>query len=262
MQDILIVGNITKDVYLRLDDHKNHFEKDQDDVDWLDFAFNGDTHEFFSRVAVFGGSAITKEVFTNFDINFSVSLASTEQKPIHRYILCHGDAPHYLSPIEFTRNKWVNPKNPPSWIYLDRSANITIDFVNDLVNYLEHHPEVKLSTFVHKYANINAPYFIDLLKRSTLIISDTKSKFPPHIQILNNRVLCQNNTLSWTKKEKEDISTHLTINQTLASTIFAALLRGNTVEKALKIGVANLELSTLNSTASLEMIQQYIEENR
>ena len=68
--------------------------------------------------------------------------------------------------------------------------------------------------------------------------------------------------LSWTKKEKEDISTHLTINQTLASTIFAALLRGNTVEKALKIGVANLELSTLNSTASLEMIQQYIEENR
>ena len=71
MQDILIVGNITKDVYLRLDDHKNHFEKDQDDVDWLDFAFNGDTHEFFSRVAVFGGSAITKEVFTNFDINLA-----------------------------------------------------------------------------------------------------------------------------------------------------------------------------------------------
>ncbi len=262
MQDILIVGNVTKDVYLRLDSHKNHFEKDQDGTEWLDLAFNGDTHKFFSRVAVFGGSAITKEVFTNFNINFSANLASTEQTPIHRYILCRGDAPHYFSPVEFTRNKWVEPKTPPNWIYLDRSANITIDFANDLIYYLERFPKTKLVTFVHKYANINAPYFIELIKKSTLIISDTKSNFPPHIQISNNRIFCQNSSLSWAKKEKENINTHLTITQTLASTVFAALLRGNTVEKALKISVANLELSTLNSTASLEMIQQYIEENR
>ena len=39
MDDVLIVGNVLKDVYLRLDNRKNHFETDQNKVAWLDLAF-------------------------------------------------------------------------------------------------------------------------------------------------------------------------------------------------------------------------------
>ena len=46
MQSILIVGNITKDVYLRLDNRKNHFETDQNHIKWLDLAFDGTSHRY------------------------------------------------------------------------------------------------------------------------------------------------------------------------------------------------------------------------
>ena len=35
-----------------MDNRKNQFEADQNNVKWLDFAFNGSSHEYFSRVSI------------------------------------------------------------------------------------------------------------------------------------------------------------------------------------------------------------------
>ena len=62
MSNILIVGNIIKDVYLRLDERLNNFEIDEHNVPWLDLGFNGSTYNFFNRISIYGGAAVTLEV--------------------------------------------------------------------------------------------------------------------------------------------------------------------------------------------------------
>ena len=59
MQKVAIIGNITKDIYLRLDNRVNKFEEDEHHIKWLDFAFNGSSHDYFSRVAIYGGASIS-----------------------------------------------------------------------------------------------------------------------------------------------------------------------------------------------------------
>ena len=54
MQSVVIIGNVTKDVYLRLDNRKNNFETDQNNIKWLDIAFNDSHHNYFSRVSIYG----------------------------------------------------------------------------------------------------------------------------------------------------------------------------------------------------------------
>ena len=97
MQSILIVGNITKDVYLRLDNRKNHFETDQNHIKWLDLAFDGTSHRYYSRVSIYGGTSISLEVLSRFGLNAEISDASatfidgnfttTDDKVVFRYFL-------------------------------------------------------------------------------------------------------------------------------------------------------------------------------
>ena len=70
---ILIVGNILKDVYLSLDERQNKVETDENGTPWMDVAFNGESHPFFSRTSVFGGAAVTLEVFKKLGIEASIS---------------------------------------------------------------------------------------------------------------------------------------------------------------------------------------------
>ena len=52
MSKILIIGNVLKDVYLKLDNRQNDFEEDAQGIQWLDLAFNGAKHGFFKRTSV------------------------------------------------------------------------------------------------------------------------------------------------------------------------------------------------------------------
>ena len=47
MSEILIVGNVLKDVYLRLDERRDSFEEDENGVFWMNLGFNGEGHNFF-----------------------------------------------------------------------------------------------------------------------------------------------------------------------------------------------------------------------
>lgn len=51
MSKILIVGNVLKDVYLKLDERQNEFEQDEHGINWLELGFNGEAHSFFRRTS-------------------------------------------------------------------------------------------------------------------------------------------------------------------------------------------------------------------
>ena len=63
MQNVLIVGNVTKDVYLNLDSRTERFELDKHGIQWLNLEFNASEHHFFSRESSLGGAAVTLALF-------------------------------------------------------------------------------------------------------------------------------------------------------------------------------------------------------
>ena len=71
--NILVVGNILKDVYLNLDSRTEKFEVDKDGVKWLDFGFNASEHHYFSRESSLGGAAVSLEVLSKMGINTTVT---------------------------------------------------------------------------------------------------------------------------------------------------------------------------------------------
>lgn len=249
MQDILIVGNFVKDVYLRLDTRRNKFEKDQDEVNWLDLSFDGDTHNFFSRIAFLTGSAITQEIFENFSIKSDFLSSNTREHPVYRYILCNEDQVTYFSPNKFPDNVWQEPSYIPRWIYIDRSAHLTPDFSHKFLDYLERNSEIKVAVFISRHSNLEAEYFKAILAKATIIISDTDSpEVAPHILIADHGIHCQGNHAHWQKNGKDDLDTHLSAHQIAAATMFAALFNGESSAEAAKLAAINVENSTLSAT--------------
>ena len=184
MSSILIVGNITKDVYLRLDNRQNNFETDQNDIKWLDFAFDGSTHKYYNRVSIFGGASISLEVLTRFGLQAEISgttasfldgqFIAKDADTVYRYILCQDRHVSYLSPSNYAQTTWEVPNESVDWIYLDRSANISPKLAEEIVEYLELNHQSKLALFVGKYSNVNANHMRDLFNHASLVITDLK----------------------------------------------------------------------------------------
>ena len=73
MQNIFIVGSISKDVFIHLDTKQNRLETDQNQVQWLDLAFDGGSHHYRSRASVYGCASIALEVLTRFGLEAHIS---------------------------------------------------------------------------------------------------------------------------------------------------------------------------------------------
>ena len=81
MSKILIVGNVLKDVYLKLDERQNDFELDENGISWLELGFNGAAHSFFKRTSVYGGAAISLSVLSKLGLDAGILNSKTEFKP-------------------------------------------------------------------------------------------------------------------------------------------------------------------------------------
>ena len=102
MSNMLIIGNVHQDVYLRLDEQQNKFETDEHGTPWLDFGFDGSTHKFVKSTTVYAGATVALEVLNRMgaDAKISGSLAEFKDGEIipgeqeiktTRYILCKDD---------------------------------------------------------------------------------------------------------------------------------------------------------------------------
>lgn len=92
-------------------------------------------------------------------------------KTSYYYVLRYGAERTILVKNEAFKYTWVDPKEEPEWIYLALISNDSWEFHEDLMRYLEAHPNVKLAfqpgTFHFKWG---VEKLRDLYKRTHIIV--------------------------------------------------------------------------------------------
>ena len=255
---ILIVGNILKDVYLNLDSRTESFEIDKDGVKWLDFGFNTSSHHYFSRNSSFGGAAVSMEVFkklgldakisnSNFTINSDDSCFFASD---YRYILTSEDNVSYLVPTNPSSAEFALPEQDPEYLYIDRSAHLSLDVAEKIEFYLTEHRNVKLLLYLK---DVNDFAYSKLIKLAHLIIAEDPTADLDYNRtiFITDHDLSYKNIIEPISVERIDKLTHLSAYSIAAATIIGNFLFGETVENSLKMARLNIENSNLSSTLSL-----------
>ena len=276
--DILVVGNVLKDVYLNLDDRTESFETDKNNVKWLDFSFNASEHHFFNRNCNLGGSAISLEVLEKMGLKTSVSdsdlslsddgLITTSPIETHRYILINEDQVSYLTPTEHKLTDFTPPAEAVEYLYIDRSANLNSNTAKKISAYLDISSKTKLVLYIRNFHN---PNLNNLLPRASLVFYEKPTDFanssieekqileqisPSKIIYLSESELSYLDITENISLDRVDILTHLSINSILSATILAGFILGFSVEFSLKMARANIENSRINITLSLPKLKE------
>ena len=271
MQKVAIIGNITKDIYLRLDNRVNKFEEDEHHVKWLDFAFNGSSHDYFSRVAIYGGASISLEVLSRLGIKAEISGApatfldgqfvAKDSTTVYRYILCQDDNVSYIAPSHRHETTWKMPKDDtPDWIYIDRSANVTPNLVRELMDYLDIEPNCKIAFFISENVNQYANHIRELAEHAALIITDTKldAQYSNVVKIFSNTIEYHDKSITWSLNEREDLMTHLSTHLTIGATVLGAIILGKSPSEAILLAKANAEGARLSGTLNIDTLEAEI----
>lgn len=271
MQKVVIIGNITKDIYLRLDNRVNKFEEDEHHVKWLDFAFNGSSHNYFSRVAIYGGASISLEVLSRFGLKAEISGApatfldgqfvAKDSTTVYRYILCQDDNVSYIAPSHHHETTWKMPKDDtPDWIYIDRSANVTPNLVRELMDYLDIEPSCKIAFFISENVNQYANHIRELAEHAALIITDTKldTQYSNVVKIFSNTIEYNGKSITWSLNGREDLMTHLSTHLTIGATILGTIILGKSPSEAILLAKANAEGARLSGTLNIDTLEAEI----
>ena len=261
---ILIVGNILKDVYLSLDERRNKFETDENNVRWMDVAFSGETYPYFSRTSVFSGATITLEIFKKLGISAAFSGSeNTKIADSYRYILSSGDNIAYFSESKRKPSKFIAPNQPVDWIFVDRSAEINYELVEKIKNYLGL-TRAKLAIFANT-KKMEDTIFHDsakeLIRVASVVFADGELEdIAPRgviCRISDREIRCGSFVRRY-KVSDNASKTHLTTYSIVAATIFGAMLNGCSTIEALEMAALNAENSTLTETLTLERLKKMI----
>ena len=273
------MGNVLKDVYLNLDSRTEHFETDQHDTKWLDFAFNASEHHFFNREVSLGGAAVTLEILQKMGLESTISSSSldfnTEEVPYqpaeaYRYIMITDSKPSYLVPTKYQTTAFETPTEPYDYLYIDRSATIDQKTAKKIEAYLDISPNTKLILYAHDFSNPELNQFIhrasvvfyeskDHLEQNPIISLDTID--PNKLIKLSDTKINYLNITEDISVNRIDVLTHLSAYSIIAATILGAFILGYSVEDSLKMAEVNVENSRLNATLPLEKLKQAIENN-
>ena len=268
--NILIVGNILKDVYLNLDTRTETLESDKNGTKWLNLSFNNSEHRFFNRHPSLGGAAVSLEVLNKLGltahiIGSDLSLTDDNQytKPnIYRYILVSEDdkvsyfVPSNTEPtiIDLSDNTTYD------YVYIDRSAYLTPESINILITYLKSNP-TKLALYLKTPLDQN---LTALLPYANLIFIEKHHHFsedsyalpssvtPDKICFVSDSQLSYDNHKINLSLKRIDMLTHLSAFSILSATILGATILGKSKEEALKLAKLNLENSRLDSVLTLD----------
>ena len=271
--NILVVGNVIKDVYLNLDSRTEKFEIDKNGTKWLNLSFDASEHHFFSRESSLGGVAVTFEVLQKMGINAVVSdsdlsiseegLSSGQIAETYRYILVSDGQVSYITQGRPKETTFSPPTELYDYIYVDRSAEITSDVVNKINAYLDISPNTRLITYI---ANFNNQNLNNLLVRSNLVFleeTDENLEFKKAndlnqdvIVTISDHKLSYMNITEKLSLNRIDILTHLSAYSIMSATILGGFALGLSVEESLKLARANAENSKLNSVLNLTELQE------
>lgn len=256
-----------KDVYLRMDERLNNFETDEHGTPWLDFGFDGSSHQFFRRISIYGGAAVALEVLNRFDSNAHIAgskmgfaggsiVPNGQQAESYRYMLCHGNKITYLVPNERTETKWVMPHGAVDWLFIDRSAGITDELVAEIKNFLSMSQHTRLAIYAAKDLTEADKRLIEM---ANLIFTDTELpngvKTSGSVCFISDQEISLNGHKQLWRIERTDLMTHLTVHSIIAASVFGALVKGLSVKDALRYAKINAEGSSLSGTMPFEKIK-------
>lgn len=279
MGKILIIGNVLKDIYLRLDDRQNDFEIDERGIAWLELGFNGAEHTFFRRTSTFGGAAVSLATLHTLGVEARILNSSTEIKAGeiswsndpsgYRYIFCHHDQITYFVPSSRPATDWSMPKSTPEWLLVDRSTTVTPRLVEEVKNFLKFANTTKLAVHVAKGMPPIAQQLADMadllfLEEEPPVhvedkIVDKIELDEPHKQltchITPRKITLGDAEESWSL-DRVDMMTHLTVYSTIVATVLGVISAGGSAADALLWARLNAENATLDNALSAEKLQE------
>lgn len=285
MSKILVIGNVLKDVYLKLDERQNNFEQDERGIDWLDLSFNGAEHRFFRRTSVYGGAAVTLSVLGRLGINSQIMGSNAEYKngeiiwqgdPAgYRYIFCHHGEITYFVPSERKATDWQMPKDIPEWILVDRSTFISERLVDEIKNFRKFSPTTKLA--VHAERD-KSPLGQRLAEMADLLFVEEEPPVHSEEKIVDKidlgqpekRLVCHITPRkiifgeaeeSW-QLSRTDMMTHLTVYNTIVATILGVISSGGSLTDAVLWARINAEQATLDGSLSGRRLKELVAEER
>lgn len=269
MSNVLIIGNVHQDVYLRLDEQQNKFETDERGTPWLDLGFDGSSHKYIKKTSVYAGATVALEVLNRMGANAKIagSLAEFRNGEIvpgeqeiktTRYILCKENKITYLVPESREKTEWYNPTESVDWIFVDRSAKVTPELVKGLKSFL--------SVSSHTRVVVYAPKEMtdadrELVEMANLVFSDgllTGTKYYGSVcQLSDHELIFGDSKIIWSA-ENADLMTHLTLYSILAATVFGALLKGKSIDDSLMMARDNALQSSLDGTAPFDKLEEML----
>lgn len=285
MSKILIIGNVLKDVYLKLDNRQNDFEEDARGIQWLDLAFNGEKHGFFKRTAVYGGAAVSMAVLSRLGVEAKILGSQTEfkngeilwqdQPDDYRYIFCHEGEITYFTPSSRKVTDWVTPNGTPEWLLIDRSATISARLVDEVKNFIKFSPATKIAVHVEKQMTPDGQRLAEMA--DILFVEDeppvhTEEKIVDKIDlgkpskqlvchISPRKIVLNDAEESWVLS-KTDMMTHLTVYSTIVATVLGVVAAGGSAADAVLWARLNAEHATLEASLSAKKLQELAKSER
>ncbi len=274
--NILVVGNVLKDVYLNIDTRVEQMEVDKNGTPWLDLGFDASEHYFFSRNSSLGGAAVSLEVLAKMGLRCSVvgsdvhmttdGLTSELPAETYRYILIADSKVSYLAPSTHKITEFVSPAEPVNYIFVDRSAELDDENVAKIEKYLD----ASSSTGLVLYAqHPNSPHMRKLLARANLVfLEDNRGKLEPPQALVSAGI--KESSVVWLSEtelrcqgaverislQRVDMVTHLSAYSVAAATIFGGFVLGHTVAETLALARANVEHAKLDSSLDMDAMQE------
>ena len=173
------------------------------------------------------------------------------------------------------KTQFYTPERVPDWIFIDRSARLDVFTIKKIITYLETHKNSHLAFFAkQKISDIllnpddldAQNYLKNLLSYTELIFLSGTSKEDTN-QIFHNikfkqitkpllfqitpESLSYGENLTTFDLKTQDFLTHLSIYSIVAGTIFAALISGWNLGRAIKLAKLNLENAKIGRTLDL-----------
>ncbi|MBR3256628.1 fructose-bisphosphate aldolase class I [Candidatus Saccharibacteria bacterium] len=275
--NILVVGNVLKDVYLNLDSRTEKFETDKSGTEWLDFSFNASEHRFFNRGSSFGGAAITLEVFKKMGLSVSIAdnsieysddeFKATNSSEVYRYILVSDNGVSYLAPSDFKTTIFNPADSSYDYIFIDRSAEIDMGTAKKINEFLDASKQTKLVLYLR---NLENQYLNDLAGRAALVFLEqpttpvSEQTYAPKLPEIppEKLVNLSEKSISYLKinerlsLEHVDRMTHLSMYSIAAATVLGGFILGESVENSLRMARVNVENSRLDSVLSIGEIKE------
>lgn len=275
MGKVLILGNLVKDVFLRLEEN-NRFEQDEKDRLWLDFCLDGSVKNYYKRTSVINGLAVSLEVLDNFNIKTTTAFGDIQEKELdfkdfairyqeeeeiaYRYILCHRQYLGFLTNEREIQSRWQVPEEAVDWIFIDRSAKIRDEIEKQIENYLDLAKETKLAIYLKNSASKAEKR---LAERADLVFLEAgggKIKTGGIRVIISEKLLqIEEEKLEWDKRNT-GLMTDFETESVVSATILAAIIKGHKPAEALKMAKINAENSKLDQSLGYEKIQDLMKQ--